>query len=42
MKYTHTLAVTLGAALLLTGCTPTPKIRALEYPAKRRTIFPPV
>ncbi len=40
MKYTHVIAVILGAALMLTGCTPTPKISALENPAKAEDRLP--
>lgn len=40
MKHPHILAVTLGVALLLTGCTSAPKISALESPAKAEDQLP--
>lgn len=40
MKKTRNLAVTLAGALLLTGCTSTPKISALDHPAKDQDQFP--
>jgi outer membrane murein-binding lipoprotein Lpp len=40
MKNIHVLAVTLAAALLLTGCTSTPKISALKSPARAEDQLP--